>query len=298
MHPIVKQIHQRHGHYALVAVLAIFLTRATSRDSASTLETKYHMDAMNVRFFASLLKLVAYWCFGVFGAHNLGFQVNELQTSIGTSLSVVLGFATQSVLENVTSALMLLYSRPFEVGDKIKAAGVTGKVVSVGFFQTRIMTSDNAGFVIPNKMITAGTVENFMLDFDESGHQLRQQETHIALNINANLEDGIDALESAAAAMDTFVKDLNADPQVKDFPLGKYSIAEHYKARYGRVLSDDQESHKASVKVSGQDISSGHSLILNIMCESTLGGKVKERSYREAVRALKAKNVQLFDPSN
>lgn len=298
MHPVLKKIHDRHGHYALIAAIAFFISSVTGRVSASKMEAKYHLDAMNVRFIASCLQILSYWCFGVCGAHNLGFQVNEIQASLLTSLSVVLGLASQSTLENVTSGLMLLYSRPFDVGDKIKTAGVTGKVVSVGFLQTRITTGGNAGYVIPNKSITGGTIENFMLDVDESAHQLRQQETPISLNVNADLEDGIEALERAAVAMDAFVKDLNADPAEKDFPLGRYSIAEHYKAKYGRVLLDDQDSHKASVKVCGQDTSSGHSLIVNVMCDSSLGGKVKERCYREAVKALKAKNVQLFDPSN
>lgn len=84
-----------------------------------------------------------------------------------TSLSAVLaaagfaiGMALQGSLGNVASGVMLVFLKPFRVGDVIDVGGILGKVVEVQIFNTILVTPDNVRIILPNSSVTGGTIRN------------------------------------------------------------------------------------------------------------------------------------------
>ncbi len=84
-----------------------------------------------------------------------------------TSLSAVLaaagfaiGMALQGSLGNVASGVMLVFLKPFRVGDVIDVGGILGKVVEVQIFNTILVTPDNVRIILPNSQVTGGTIRN------------------------------------------------------------------------------------------------------------------------------------------
>ncbi len=84
-----------------------------------------------------------------------------------TSLSAVLaaagfaiGMALQGSLGNVASGVMLVFLKPFRVGDVIDVGGILGSVVEVQIFNTILLTPDNVRIILPNATITGGTIRN------------------------------------------------------------------------------------------------------------------------------------------
>jgi small conductance mechanosensitive channel len=89
-----------------------------------------------------------------------------LEVSIGPLLAVlgaagfVIAFALQDSLSNFASGLMILFFRPFDVGDVVDAGGVSGKVTSMNLVSTTIKTFDNKDMVVPNNKIWSDVITN------------------------------------------------------------------------------------------------------------------------------------------
>ncbi len=85
-----------------------------------------------------------------------------------TSLSAVLaaagfavGMALQGSLGNFASGVLLVFFKPFRVGEVVEIGGIRGKVVDIQIFSTMLLTPDNVRIFVPNGTITSGTIQNF-----------------------------------------------------------------------------------------------------------------------------------------
>jgi small-conductance mechanosensitive channel len=86
-------------------------------------------------------------------------------------ISLVLGLALQGPLTNLFSWFYILIRAPYRIGDRIKLAGASGDVISVGFFDTTLwefggeyVTTDHpSGRIIkfPNSLVLSTPVYNY-----------------------------------------------------------------------------------------------------------------------------------------
>jgi small-conductance mechanosensitive channel len=90
---------------------------------------------------------------------QLGIEVGPLLAGLGIA-GFIIGFALQDTLSNFASGMLILVYRPFDVGDVIEAAGVTGKVDKMNLVSTMVLTFDNQLLVVPNKQIWSGVIRN------------------------------------------------------------------------------------------------------------------------------------------
>ena len=90
----------------------------------------------------------------------------SLEVSIGPLLAVVgaagfvIAFALQDSLSNVASGVMILFFRPFDIGDIVEAGGVSGTVTSLSLVATTIRTFDNKEMIVPNNSIFGNVITN------------------------------------------------------------------------------------------------------------------------------------------
>lgn len=73
---------------------------------------------------------------------------------------LAIGLALQNTLSHFAAGIMLINFRPFEVGDSIEGAGVSGVVDSIGLFSTTLVTRDNVKITVPNGNLFSGTLKN------------------------------------------------------------------------------------------------------------------------------------------
>ena len=67
----------------------------------------------------------------------------ETIIAFSASAGIAIGFASQDILKNIFGGLMILFDRPFQVGDKVEAAGHYGEVMQIGLRTVRIVTPDD-----------------------------------------------------------------------------------------------------------------------------------------------------------
>lgn len=77
------------------------------------------------------------------------------------SAGVAIGLALQGSLSNLAGGLMLLFFRPFSVGDYIKTSNDEGTVQQISAFYTTIVTYDNKRVVLPNGELTNSRLINY-----------------------------------------------------------------------------------------------------------------------------------------
>lgn len=73
---------------------------------------------------------------------------------------IVLGMAARQTLGNVLSGFVLMFSRPFEVGDWIEIDSDTGIVTDITIINTRIRTFDGEYIIFPNNVVRDQAVTN------------------------------------------------------------------------------------------------------------------------------------------
>ncbi|MDA0373964.1 MAG: mechanosensitive ion channel family protein [Planctomycetota bacterium] len=90
---------------------------------------------------------------------QVGIDVTPFVAAIGAA-GFVIGFALQGTLSNFAAGVMILIYRPYDIGDVVTAAGITGKVDSMTLVSTTIKTGDNQSIVVPNGSIWGGVITN------------------------------------------------------------------------------------------------------------------------------------------
>jgi small conductance mechanosensitive channel len=83
---------------------------------------------------------------------QLGFQTTSLLAVVGAA-GLAIGLALQGTLSNIAAGLMLLWLRPFEVGDYVEANNMSGTIESTGLFACVLRTYDGVRLFAPNSTL-------------------------------------------------------------------------------------------------------------------------------------------------
>ncbi|MBC8337492.1 MAG: mechanosensitive ion channel [Alphaproteobacteria bacterium] len=92
--------------------------------------------------------------------NQFGVQTTSIIAVLGAA-GLAIGLALQGTLSNVSSGVMLLLLRPFNVGDYVDAGGIAGTVVEIGLFNSEIKTAQGLCLIVPNSKIWSSPITNF-----------------------------------------------------------------------------------------------------------------------------------------
>ena len=112
---------------------------------------------------------------------QFGVNTTSIIAVLGAA-GLAIGLALQGTLSNVAAGVMLLFLRPFKVGNWIEAANVSGTVREIGLFTTTIDTFDNVYISIPNSTIWSSTIIN------HSRYNTRRMDIDIGVSYDANID--------------------------------------------------------------------------------------------------------------
>ncbi|MDD6284851.1 MAG: mechanosensitive ion channel family protein [Firmicutes bacterium] len=118
------------------------------------------LDVSLQSFLKSFLKIVLYILVIITAAVVLGIPTTSFITMLA-SAGVAIGLAIQGALSNFAGGLMILFFKPFHVGDYIEAEGGQGTVTDITVFYTFITTNDSKVITLPNGTLTNSSVINY-----------------------------------------------------------------------------------------------------------------------------------------
>ena len=111
-------------------------------------------------FITTILKIALVFIYlmvilGVLGIDTTSFVALFTVGTLAVSLAI------QSVISNFASGLILVTNHPFREGDFVDVAGVSGTVIKISLFATKIKTTDNKVIFVPNSAVAGGSIVNY-----------------------------------------------------------------------------------------------------------------------------------------
>ena len=142
-------------------------------------------------FIRTIVKLVLLFTAIMLIAGTLGVDTSSLLALLSVA-GLAVSLALQNMLSNMASAVILLTTKPFQIGHFIEMGSVSGTVVKIGAICTDILTLNNQLVHVPNSEITGSTVTNY------TASDKRRLEYKITASYDAPVEDVKAALLRAA----------------------------------------------------------------------------------------------------
>lgn len=125
-----------------------------------TLDSVPVLDETLKPFIANLVRYAVLIFVLIAVLNQFGVQTTSI-IAVLAATGLAIGLALQGMLSNIASGVMLLFLRPFNVGEYVEAGGIAGTVAEIGLFNTEIKTSAGPGLVVPNSKIWDGPITNF-----------------------------------------------------------------------------------------------------------------------------------------
>jgi len=117
------------------------------------------------------------------GMTILGLGLDKLTVIIG-ALSVGIGLGLQNIINNFVSGVILVFEKPFKIGDYVELADKKGQVMQIGIRSSTLLTDQGARIIIPNGDLLSGRLVNWTFS-----------DSDIRLNINFLIEKSINIIE-------------------------------------------------------------------------------------------------------
>jgi small conductance mechanosensitive channel len=91
---------------------------------------------------------------------QLGVQTTSVLAALGAA-GLAIGLAMQGTLSNIAAGMMLLWLRPFKVGDEIETSSVAGTIKEVGLFASELQSGDGVFLFVPNSQLWNTRIINY-----------------------------------------------------------------------------------------------------------------------------------------
>ncbi|MCO5141489.1 MAG: mechanosensitive ion channel family protein [Oligoflexia bacterium] len=150
----------------------------------------------------TIISFLIYILGGIYLFYGVVRPPKSLLLAVSGTLAVALGLSLKDLVSSVVAGIILLFDRPFQVGDRISFNGNYGEIITIGLRAVRIVTLDDSIVTIPNS--------SFITDVVSSGNfgaldMLIETDFHLALG--TDLEKAREVLyETAATSRYVFLK--------------------------------------------------------------------------------------------
>ncbi len=129
---------------------------------------RHSLDSQLIRLGARFVGIIVAIGLLMRAGDELGFPAYSILAGLGVG-GLAVALAARDSLANLLGSVLIMFEKPFRVGQVIRVSGSEGTVEDVGFRSTRIRTLDNSLISIPNNTVVNATVENLSL------RQMRRQ---------------------------------------------------------------------------------------------------------------------------
>lgn len=160
---------------------------------------------------------------------QLGVESASLITIIGAA-GLAIGLALQGSLANFAGGVLILFLKPFKVGDFIAAQGIEGTVKEISIFNTKLNTFGNQLAILPNGKLSNENIINYT---EES---LRKENIIFGISYNCNVKLAKEVLMNLVNEQETVLQIEGKMPQVVVVALEDSSV--NISVRYWANIAD------------------------------------------------------------
>ena len=144
----------------LILVVGYWITGLISRVMEPIFIKRFKIDANQANLIRRWLRIVLVFSLALFSLVSVKIPLTVFAFA-GGALAIGLGFGMQTILKNFVSGIIILFERPFRVGDVLDVGGQRGTVVGVGIRSSVLQQWDGTETLIPNSKLLEDSVTNW-----------------------------------------------------------------------------------------------------------------------------------------
>lgn len=200
------------GPTLISSVLIFLIGLLTSKILLKVIEKalkKSRLDPTGHAFLLSVLKVCFLTIVVIISLSKLGVPMTSI-IAVLSAAGLAISLALRDNLSNVASGFILMFVRPFKVGDYIGVGSAEGTVSEITIIHTCLHTIDNKVVFIPNAKVTGDTIVNYTVE------EKRRLEQHYSIAYSADFEKACDAIRSVLRNDERFLSVPDAPMIVMD----------------------------------------------------------------------------------
>lgn len=186
---------------AIVILIVGFWFASFSKQKCHDLLMKSpNVDEMLAGFLSMLVKYIVVAVTVLAVLNKFGVETTSLIAVLGAA-GLAIGLALQGTLSNVAAGVMILFLRPFKVGQFVDVGGIAGTVKGVSLFTTELATTDNVQILLPNSQVWGSAILNY------SAHSTRRVDLLMGIAYDDDIDKAMAIIEGLAKADDRIKTD-------------------------------------------------------------------------------------------
>lgn len=142
-----------------IIVIGFWLVKRVNKLVRRTFEKKDYDPSLET-FLASMISISLRILVIITALSQLGIEMTSFVALLGAA-GLAIGMAFSGTLSNLAGGVMILFFKPYKIGDYIEAQGEQGHVKELRIFNTIILTLDNKTVIIPNGPLANGNMINY-----------------------------------------------------------------------------------------------------------------------------------------
>lgn len=191
----------------VILLIAKAIVNTMSKDSKAMRKLQKKLNVTNsasvVKMISKVIAGIVYAFATVIIINELGYDVNGLVAGLGLG-GLTVALAAQDLASNIFAGLVIIFDKPFIIGDWIKTDSIEGIVEEITFRSTRIRTFDNTLVIIPNNKIT----NNTLINCSKMEKRRVKFDLQIAMNVEMKkLNKCIEKIKAAILATDNIIEE-------------------------------------------------------------------------------------------
>ena len=158
------------------------------------------VDPSLTSFLSSMVSLLLKVMVYITALGMLGVEMTSFIAILGAA-GLAIGLALSGTLQNFAGGVMILFFKPYKVGDVIEAQGYIGSVKEIQIFVTILTTPDNKTVLIPNGPLATGSMINY------STQATRRVDWEFGISYGDDIDKAYAQLKKLIAADERILKD-------------------------------------------------------------------------------------------
>lgn len=192
----------------LILIIGLYLIKAVMKalDKAAR---QANADVTLARFMHSFVNIALYILLIFIVAGQLGINTASILAVLGTA-GLAIAMSLKDSLSHFVGGILILFLRPFKVGDYIICSEGEGTIQEIGLVYTRVLTKDNKGLTIPNGKLAGISVTN------ASRMPERRLDITVGVSYDADLKKAKEIIENVYRECPYFVSSMDLQVFVEE----------------------------------------------------------------------------------
>ncbi len=197
----------------LVAIVVFYIGKyliSRLQGLVITILMRRKVDRTVISFVSSLVRIALYFLLIIMVIGIIGIETSSF-IALFASAGIAIGMALSGTLQNFAGGVLILFIKPYKVGDYIEAGGFSGTVKEIQIFHTIITTPDNKSILIPNGSLSTGSINNW------SREDYRRVEWTVAISYGDDVETArkaiLEILNGDERVVSRYIEDDPEDSQ-------------------------------------------------------------------------------------